>query len=324
MLALPESIPHVERPASGDQPWHPRPAQALPRERAMDQGRVESLLRCGGPTHEEPHQQHPQPAPWPEAEPSRGALPCASVYLFLHDRQPRARPDRARARLAAVEHARPARAIARAVRAGEAALAAAAWAARARAVRLGTADPRRGAACAAGSAPRARGRARCNRGPRRHGAAQGALRRRRLDLLAMGDAKAPARSSATRAPTTASRPRRSYTRGYTQALPPRARGSRGRRPPAAQAAGARGRRAASPSCATVRTRWLTVHRVERGAASSSVDRRAAQHLRQRHAARCPRSGASSGGPRRCGSRARSRAGVVAVHAATLRMRRRRS
>ena len=51
----------------------------------MDQGRVESLLRCGGPTHEEPHQQHPQPAPWPEAEPSRGALPCASVYLFLHD-----------------------------------------------------------------------------------------------------------------------------------------------------------------------------------------------------------------------------------------------
>ena len=51
----------------------------------MDQGRVESLLRCGGPTHQEPHQQHPQPAPWPDAEPSRGALPCASVYLYLHD-----------------------------------------------------------------------------------------------------------------------------------------------------------------------------------------------------------------------------------------------
>ena len=51
----------------------------------MDQGRVESLLRCGGPTHQEPHQQHPQPAPWPDAEPSRGALPRASVYLYLHD-----------------------------------------------------------------------------------------------------------------------------------------------------------------------------------------------------------------------------------------------
>ena len=51
----------------------------------MDQGRVESLLRCGGRIHEEPHQQHPQPAPWPDAEPSRGALPRASVYLYLHD-----------------------------------------------------------------------------------------------------------------------------------------------------------------------------------------------------------------------------------------------